>query len=79
MKITENDKKLFEALNKNQYGKLLVDYLERLIASMFDPETLTQDNLESKKQASKVISDEIIDRIQLVMKKKDSKGKNQFI
>ncbi|MBK9272786.1 MAG: hypothetical protein IPM48_14470 [Saprospiraceae bacterium] len=79
MKLSENDIKLFKALNKNEYGKLLVDYLERLRIDMFNPEELTKENLEARKDTAEKIKNEIIDRIKLVQKEKKPTPKNQFV
>jgi hypothetical protein len=79
MKLTEQDKKLFETLNRNEYGKLLVDYLERLMVDMFNPEELTKENLDARKDTAGKIKNEIIDRIKLVQKEKQTTSKNQFV
>lgn len=66
MKLTQQDIELFKSLNNSGVGRAIVDYLTRLNAEILDPETLTAENVESRKEAIKQIKTHLVDRIQLV-------------
>ena len=64
MIITPQDKELFNALAKSQIGKDLVGYLSRLCDSVCDSRTWgEEDTRESALQASKVIKENLINKI----------------
>ncbi len=66
MKLNENDIQLFKDLNSSSSGKALLDYLERLKRDIFNPENLTKENLDSKKEVARIIDEDLINRVKLV-------------
>ena len=79
MTLTEQEKKLFEALNKSQQGKSLVEYVERLCVELFNPMEVTAENINSRKDTIDILKRDIIDRIRLITPEKKTGGKkNQF-
>lgn len=78
MTLNEKDKKLFEAMTISETGRLLTDYINRAKADMFDPETLTPENLPAKKEAWSFIENYILSRLGNFPK--DKKGEpNQYM
>lgn len=79
MKLTNEDKKIFEVLNKNEVGKWLVDYLERLNVDLFNPDEVNEKNILARKDTIAVIKKELIDRIKIVNKENKTKGMGQYV
>jgi hypothetical protein len=69
MILKEKDIEMFKTLSQSETGKWLSDFLERLNKSLFEPETLTTDNLEARKSAKVIIEKEVINRIKQVEEK----------
>ena len=69
MKLTDRDRELFKALNASETGKLLCDFFGRLKTDIFHPETLTAENLEARKECSRLL-DSLIQRIVMVNEEK---------
>lgn len=65
MKLTEQDIEMFKSLYGGNLGRQLSDYVERLKHYLFDPNTLTEQNLNSRKEAVKIIDEYLIKKIQL--------------
>lgn len=65
MKLNERDIEFFQALNQGSTGTWLLDYLDRAKLEMFNPETLTAENLTSKKEAWRFVEEHLINRIKL--------------
>lgn len=78
MKLTDSDKKIFETLHSSEVGKWLVDYLQRLSMDIFNPDEVTIDNINSRKDTIAVIKKELIDRIVLIHKSEPTKGNNHY-
>ena len=64
---------LFEGLNKSQTGKVLVEYLEEMVAKYCDVRNFPEMTNEVRKQLDIIIRQELIDRIKLVNHHKESK------
>ena len=69
MRLTERDLNMLSALNQSEIGRDLLDYLDREKASLFDPGTLTKENLDAKKETALFIT-ELQNRIKLINKDK---------
>ena len=66
MKLNDKDVNLFRVLNKSAQGRDLIDYLERLKRELFNPETVTPENLTGRKDMVKILNEDLINRIKLV-------------
>jgi len=79
MKLEKKDINLFKVLNQSKSGLDLIDYLERTIAELFDPNTLTKDNLDMRKETANFIKSNLIDRIKLSSKDKPISDPNDYL
>ncbi len=71
MKLNELDVQLFKDLNSSSQGRSLLDYLERLKTSLFNPEELTIENLPARKEVARILNEDLIERIKLVNREKN--------
>ena len=53
--MTEKDIEILKQLAKKNYGKVLQKYLQEELKKMCDIENLTQENLEARKEAVKIV------------------------
>lgn len=65
MKLTETDKDMFKGFKNTRMGKNLIDYLERLKAFHGNIENMKNDDVQSRRDALKIIEDDIIKLIKL--------------
>ncbi len=79
MKLNERQVNLFKNLNQSQTGKDLADYAEQVINELFNPEELTTDNLQGRKDAANFIRRHFIDRIKLSGKESSPVNPNDYI
>lgn len=64
---------LFKVLATSEIGKSLVLYLEEELNSLFDPKTLTVQNLEPRQEAERWIREKILNPIKTVAPGKENK------
>lgn len=65
MKLTRQDIEMFKSLNLSGTGKWLAEYISRLNQFVLDPETLSAENVEARKEAIRIMKSHILDRIQM--------------
>lgn len=62
MRLNQDEIELFKQLSGSGTGKGLLSYIRRLQADLFEPKTLTKDNLEARKETAAAL-EEFADRI----------------
>jgi len=63
VKLTPQELDKFEKFAKGYNAGFLLEYLDKLKAIMFDPASLSADNLESRRQAQLLLESELINPI----------------
>jgi hypothetical protein len=59
MNLTDKDKSLFRRLHDGD-GPELIDYIRRLKVDLFNPDVITKDNLDVRKDALKLMDEHIV-------------------
>lgn len=74
IKLTEREILMFENLAKVNEGKALADYLERLTTYICDIRNLGELSNAERVNISKILKDEVIDRLRLVNPERSKKN-----
>jgi hypothetical protein len=70
--MTDKDLKMFKDLHGTELGKNLLDYFERLKVEVFNPEVVTKDNFDSRKEALGILEKYFIEKIRLQNPEKEN-------
>jgi hypothetical protein len=59
MKLTEEERQFFSNISQTETGKLLLSYLAKLKNELFNPQTLTKENFDARKEAFTIIEESL--------------------